>query len=84
MLEPAAFEGFGGGDRVLEVAFHDDVAAHHDLAHGFAVLGDGFEGFGIGDGEGFLDGVVDALAGADGGLFGLGGGCSTLRSRHRR
>src|SRR5690606_23518027 len=37
-MEPAALEGFGGGGRVLQIALHNGVATHEDLAAGLAVL----------------------------------------------
>ena len=36
-MEPAAGEGLLGRGRVLQIALHDDVAAHEDLAHRLAV-----------------------------------------------
>ena len=38
-MEPAAPERLGRGLRVLEVALHHVVAAHHDLAERLAVHG---------------------------------------------
>jgi hypothetical protein len=39
-MKPAVGERFGGGGLVGEVAAHDVVAAHHDLAHRLPVPGD--------------------------------------------
>ena len=39
-MEPATAERLAGGGLVVEVAAHDVVAAHDDLAHGLPVLGD--------------------------------------------
>src|SRR6185437_11475738 len=36
-VEPAAGKRLVGRRRILEVALHRDVAAKHDLAHGFAI-----------------------------------------------
>ncbi len=36
-VEPAAGKRLAGGLLVLEIPLHDDVAAEHDLADGFAI-----------------------------------------------
>ena len=43
-MEPAALKGFAGGMRVLQIALHDVVAAHQDLADCSAVAGYRLEG----------------------------------------
>ena len=36
-MKPAAGEGFGGGFRIFEIAFHDDIAAEHDLTERISI-----------------------------------------------
>ena len=61
-VEPAAGKGFLGGLGVLQVALHGDVAAEHDLAHGFAVHRHGLHGLGVQHAGVALQVVAHALA----------------------
>ena len=62
-VEPAAGEGGLGGRRVLQIALHDDVAAHHDLAQRRAVARDGRHRLRVHDLQAFEHRVAHALAG---------------------
>ena len=62
-MEPAAGEGFRGRGFVLQVALHDDVAAHEQFAHRLAILRQRRQGHGIGDDQRLLNGVGHALPG---------------------
>ena len=59
---PAAAEGVCGCVRVLEVTLHHEVAAEHDLAHGFTVPGHRLHGIGVHHRDAFLSVVAHALA----------------------
>ena len=62
-VKPAALEGGCGGFGILQVALHDVVAAHHDLADGLAVARHRGHGRGIHHLEAFEHRVAHALAG---------------------
>jgi len=61
-MEPAAGKRFLGRTRVLQVALHDDVAAHEDLTHRGTVRRNRSEAHRIGDRQALEHGVGDALA----------------------
>src|SRR5690606_24289318 len=64
-MEPATFEGFGGGARVLQVALHHGIAAHEDLTDGLAILGHRLQGLGVGNHDPFQGCIAHTLAGFD-------------------
>src|SRR5690606_21826516 len=61
-VEPAARESLVGRLRVLQIAFHDDVAAEHDFAHGLAISGYALHGRWFHDARILLQVVRDPLA----------------------
>src|SRR6266849_5718797 len=63
----------GSRVRVLVVAFHHVIAAHHDLTHRFTVLGDVVHCL-IDDAQGISNGVALALPGEQACLFSKGKG----------
>ncbi len=64
-VEPATFECLGRGTRILQIALHHGVAAHEDLADGFAIARGRFEGFRVGDHHSFQGRIAHALASLD-------------------
>ncbi len=60
-VKPAACKCFWGGFLVLQIAFHDDVAAEHDLADGLAAARHCAHGVRIKHGDGFLKRIGHAL-----------------------
>ena len=61
-VEPAAREGFRGGVRVRQIPLHRNIAAQHDLAHGFAIPRHRLHGFGIEHRHRLLQWIPHALA----------------------
>src|SRR4051812_2582784 len=61
-MEPAAGEGLLGRDRILQIAFHDDVAAHEDFSGRLAVARNRFKRLRIGHHQPFQYRIAHALA----------------------
>ncbi|MNY44636.1 hypothetical protein D3C86_1796790 [compost metagenome] len=64
-VEPAAFERFGSGARVLQVALHDGVTAYEDLTDRLAVTRGWLQRCAIADHQAFQRRVAHALSRLD-------------------
>ena len=68
-MKPAARESLVGRGLVLEIPFHDDIAAKHHFAHRLAVGGHALHRFGINDVEPLQRVIAHALARLQHGLL---------------
>ena len=68
-MEPAAIESLGRGAGVLQVALHHQIAAHHDLAEGLAVLGHRLQGVRVGHHQAVEQQLAHTLTGLQAGTL---------------